>query len=136
MQQRRILLAIAAVGYLTICATLIWLYQPPFQLQRKLVANLPFTPRTLLPTDLDADGHPEILAVSGGLPFWVRSPFHAPSVKVLSEYEVVWLGYEPVETPMKAVPVRDRFNNLRLLRWLGGKAVLKAFPNSPSFVSR
>jgi hypothetical protein len=89
----------------------------------------------LLPTDLDADGHPEILAVSEGLPFWVRLLFQSPSVKKLSEcIGIDGVKHQPTEVLRRAIPVLDHFGNSRLLRWRDGKAAFKPFPNSPSFV--
>jgi hypothetical protein len=55
-------LLIFAIIFLSLLAFTIWRAQPPFRLQRKLLAKLPYAPENLLITDLDDDGHPEVMA--------------------------------------------------------------------------
>jgi hypothetical protein len=64
-----------AIAFLFPFALTFWFTQPPFRLHRKLIAKLPYA-CYLLVTDLDSDGHPELLAChSGKPPIWIRSPF-------------------------------------------------------------
>jgi hypothetical protein len=56
-------LLIFAIFFLSLLAFTIWLAQPPFRLRRKLLAKLPYAPQRLLITDLDDDGHPEVMAI-------------------------------------------------------------------------
>jgi hypothetical protein len=74
-------LLIFAIFFLSLLAFTIWRAQPPFRLHRKLLAKLPYAPENLLITDLDDDGHPEVMAIgTNKTPVWVRFPFDKPSI--------------------------------------------------------
>jgi len=57
-------LLIFAIVFVSLLAFTVWRAQPPFRLNRKLLAKLPYAPNTLLVTDLDDDGHPEVMALT------------------------------------------------------------------------
>jgi len=123
-------LLIFAIIFLSLFAFTLWRAQPPFSLQRKLLAKLPYAPYTLLVTDLDNDGHPEVMAIrSDKPPIWVRFPFDKPSLLRFENCRVVWeLDCSSV---LKALPVLTMDNRLRLLRWKDGKAKLDPLPSLP-----
>jgi hypothetical protein len=110
------------------------LTKPPFRLNRKVIAKLPYAPSNLLITDLDSDGHPEILAEADGeTPVWSRSPFGEPSTVHVKGCSVVWttlwVAIAP-NIPIRAVPVWVG-KKLRLLRWQNGKVVFEPLPPLP-----
>jgi len=77
-------LLIFAIFFLSLLAFTIWRAQPPFRLQRKILAKLPYEPGNVLITDLDDDGHPEVMAIRANRPpIWVRFPFDKPSTPSL-----------------------------------------------------
>jgi hypothetical protein len=121
---------IFAIIFLSLLAFTIWQAQPPFRLQRKLLANLPYVPPDkLLITDLDDDGHPEVTAVArDNPPIWVRSPFDKPSHLCFENCQAVWGSCHSV---LKSLPVLMEDNRLRLLRWKGEKARLDPLPSLP-----
>jgi hypothetical protein len=126
-------LLIFAIIFLSLLAFTIWRAQPPFRLHRKLLAKLPYAPDNLLVTDLDDDGHPEVMALTTANmpPIWVRFPFDKPSLLRFENCQSirVWgLSYSSV---LKALPVLTADNRLRLLRYRDGKATLDPLPIFP-----
>jgi len=124
-------LLIFAIIFLSLLAFTIWRAQPPFRLQRKLLAKLPYAPENLLITDLDDDGHPEVTAIRANkTPVWVRFPFDKPSTL---RFENCWAIQMMVgcQFVLKALPVWTADRRLRLLRWKDGKAILEPLPNLP-----
>jgi hypothetical protein len=123
-------LLIFAIFFLSLLAFTIWRAQPPFRLQRKLLAKLPYEPGNVLITDLDDDGHPEVTAIGANkTPVWVRFPFDKPSTLRFENVTADWLvdcSFVP-----KALPVLTADRRLRLLRWKDGKAILEPLPNLP-----
>ena len=123
-------LLIFAIIFLSLLAFTIWRAQPPFRLNRKLLAKLPYEPYNLLITDLDDDGHPEVTAIGANkTPVWVRFPFDKPSTLRFENVTADWLvdcSFVP-----KALPVLTADGRLRLLRWKDGKAILEPLPNIP-----
>ncbi len=108
----------------------LWLARPPFRLHRKLLAKLPYVPENLLVTDLDDDGHPEVMALKKDKPpIWVRFPFDKPSRLRFENCRAVWDVY--CRSVLKALPVLTAGYRLRLLRWKDGKANLDPFPFLP-----
>jgi hypothetical protein len=123
-------LLIFAIIFLSLLAFTIWRAQPPFRLQRKLLAKLPYEPENLLITDLDDDGHPEVTAILGDKPpIWVRSPFDKPSTLRFENCRAIWM--EGCHSVLKALPVLTADDHLRLLRWRDGKATFNPLPNLP-----
>jgi len=123
-------LLIFAIVFVSLLAFTVWRAQPPFRLNRKLLAKLPYAPYTLLVTDLDDDGHPELMALKKDKPpIWVRFPFDKPSRLRFENCRSirVW-GCTSV---LKALPVLTADDRLRLLRWRDGKAILDPLPNLP-----
>jgi hypothetical protein len=127
---------IFAIIFLSLLAFTIWLAQPPFRLQRKLLAKLPYEPDTVLITDLDDDGHPEVTAIrvvtaieANKTPVWVRFPFDKPSTLRFENVSADWMMDCPFV--LKALPVWTADGRLRLLRWKDGKAKLEPLPNLP-----
>jgi hypothetical protein len=123
-------LLIFAIFFLSFLAFTIWRAQPPFRLQRKLLAKLPYEPGNVLITDLDDDGHPEVTAIFWDKPpIWVRFPFDKPSRLRFENVPADWM----VDCPFvsKALPVLTADRRLRLLRWKDGKAKLDPLPNLP-----
>jgi len=121
-------LLIFAIIFLSLLAFTIWLAQPPFRLQRKLLAKLPYEPDNLLITDLDDDGHPEVTAIfEDKPPIWVRFPFDKPSILRFENVPADLM----VDCPFvpKALPVWTADRRLRLLRWKDEKAKLEPLPN-------
>jgi hypothetical protein len=73
-------LAILVGVFVAFYLIVLWLARPPFRLQRKLLAKLPYALDRLFITDLDDDGHPEVTAIGANkTPVWVRFPFDKPS---------------------------------------------------------
>jgi hypothetical protein len=123
-------LLIFAIFFLSLLALTIWLAQPPFRLQRKILAKLPYAPQRLLITDLDDDGHPEVTAIGANkTPVWVRFPFDKPSTLRFENVPADWLV--DCSFVLKALPVWTADRRLRLLRWKDGKAILEPLPNLP-----
>jgi hypothetical protein len=123
-------LLIFAIFFLSLLAFTIWRAQPPFRLQRKLLAKLPYAPENLLITDLDDDGHPEVTAILGDKPpIWVRFPFDKPSRLRFENCRAIWM--EGCHSVLKALPVLTADDHLRLLRWRDGKATFNPLPNLP-----
>jgi hypothetical protein len=129
-------LLIFAIFFLSLLAFTIWRAQPPFRLHRKILAKLPYGPDTVLITDLDDDGHPEVTAIrvvtaieANKTPVWVRFPFDKPSTLRFENVSADWLMYCPFV--LKALPVLTADGRLRLLRWKDGKAKLEPLPNLP-----
>jgi hypothetical protein len=123
-------LLIFAIIFLSFLAFTIWRAQPPFRLQRKLLAKLPYEPYILLITDLDDDGHPEVTAFFWDKPpIWVRFPFDKPSRLRFENVPADLM----VDCPfvLKALPVLTADGRLRLLRWKDGKAKLEPLPDLP-----
>jgi hypothetical protein len=124
-------LLIFAIIFLSLLAFTIWRAQPPFRLQRKLLAKLPYAPQRLLITDLDDDGHPEVTAFFRDKPpIWVRFPFDKP-FRLRFENWQVWMEVRRCQFVPKALPVWTADERLRLLRWKDGKAILEPLPNLP-----
>jgi hypothetical protein len=123
-------LLIFAIIFLSLLAFTLWRAQPPFRLNRKLLAKLPYEPYNLLITDLDDDGHPEVTAIGANkTPVWVRFPFDKPSTLRFENVPADWLvdcSFVP-----EALPVLTADRRLRLLRWKDGKAILEPLPNLP-----
>ncbi|MFA0741138.1 MAG: hypothetical protein DFNUSKGM_001247 [Candidatus Fervidibacter sacchari] len=118
-----------AIIFVSLFAFTLWRAQPPFRLQRKLLAKLPYVPDNLLVTDLDDDEHPEVMAIrSDKPPIWVRFPFDKPSRLYFENCRAIWVYCSSV---LKALPVMTADNRLRLLRWKEGKAILDPLPNFP-----
>jgi len=125
-------LLIFAIFFLSLLAFIIWLAQPPFRLQRKLLAKLPYEPENLLITDLDDDDHPEVTAILGDKPpIWVRFPFDKPSTLRFENVSVDWMWMVDCSSVLKALPVWTADRRLRLLRWKDEKAILEPLPNLP-----
>jgi len=129
-------LLIFAIIFLSLLAFTIWLARPPFRLQRKLLAKLPYAPENLLITDLDDDGHPEVTEVTtefgdGESPIWVRSPFDRPSHLRFENCQAIQMRVRRCQFIPKALPVWAADRRLRLLRWKDGKAILEPLPNLP-----
>jgi hypothetical protein len=123
-------LLIFAIFFLSLLALTIWLARPPFRLQRKLLAKLPYEPDRVLITDLDDDGHPEVTAIfRDEPPIWVRSPFDKPSTLRFENCRAIWM--EGCHSVLKALPVLTADDHLRLLRWRDGKATFNPLPNLP-----
>jgi hypothetical protein len=123
-------LLIFAIIFLSLLAFTIWHAQPPFRLQRKLLAKLPYEPENLLITDLDDDGHPEVTAIGANkTPVWVRFPFDKPSRLRFENVSADWMV--DCSSVLKALPVWTADRRLRLLRWKDGKAILEPLPNLP-----
>jgi len=118
-------LLIFAIIFLSLLAFTIWQAQPPFRLQRKLLAklpNLPYVPDTLLVTDLDDDGHPEVTALKEDEPpIWVRFPFDKPSLLRFENCQALWVDCSSV---LKALPVLTADGQLRLLQYKDEEAIL------------
>ena len=134
-------LLIFAIIFLSLLAFTIWRAQPPFRLQRKLLAKLPYEPYmpynvlNVLITDLDDDGHPEVTAIFRDIfrdkpPIWVRFPFDKP-FRLRFENWQVWMEVRRCQFVPKALPVWTADERLRLLRWKDGKAILEPLPNLP-----
>jgi len=125
-------LLIFAIFFLSLLAFTIWRAQPPFRLQRKLLAKLPYAPQRLLITDLDDDGHPEVTAFFRDKPpIWVRFPFDKPSTLPFENCRAIWMMVRRCQFVPKALPVWTVDRRLRLLRWKDGKAILEPLPNLP-----
>ena len=123
-------LLIFAIIFLSLLAFTIWRAQPPFRLQRKILAKLPYEPDNLLITDLDDDGHPEVTAIlEDKPPIWVRFPFDKPSTLRFENVSADWMV--DCSSVLKALPVWTEDSRLRLLRWKDGKAILDPLPNLP-----
>jgi hypothetical protein len=121
-------LLIFAIVFLSLLAFTIWRAQPPFRLQRKLLAKLPYEP---LITDLDDDGHPEVTGISRGKLLWVRFPFDKPSTLRFENCWAIQMMVWRCQFVPKALPVWTADRRLRLLRWKDGKAKLEPLPNLP-----
>ena len=121
-------LLIFAIIFLSLLAFTIWHAQPPFRLQRKLLAKLPYEP---LITDLDDDGHPEVTGISRGKLLWVRFPFDKPSTLRFENCWAIQMREQRCQFVPKALPVLMVDRRLRLLRWKDGKAKLEPLPNLP-----
>jgi hypothetical protein len=125
-------LLIFAIIFLSLLTFTIWRAQPPFRLQRKLLAKLPYEPDNLLITDLDDDGHPEVTAILGDKPpIWVRFPFDKPSRLRFENCWAIQMMVRRCQFVPKALPVWTADRRLRLLRWKDGKAILDPLPNLP-----
>jgi hypothetical protein len=121
-------LLIFAIIFLSLLAFTIWRAQPPFRLQRKILAKLPYEP---LITDLDDDGHPEVTGISRGKLLWVRFPFDKPSTLRFENCWAIQMMVWRCQFVPKALPVFTADRRLRLLRWKDGKAILEPLPNLP-----
>jgi hypothetical protein len=121
-------LLIFTIIFLSLLAFTIWRAQPPFRLQRKLLAKLPYEP---LITDLDDDGHPEVTGISRGKLLWVRFPFDKPSTLRFENCWAIQMMVWRCQFVPKALPVFTADRRLRLLRWKDGKAILEPLPNLP-----
>jgi len=125
-------LLIFAIIFLSLLAFTIWRAQPPFRLQRKLLAKLPYEPGNVLITDLDDDGHPEVTAIRANrTPIWVRFPFDKPSILPFENWQAIQMRVPCCQFVPKALPVWTVDRRLRLLRWKDGKAILEPLPNLP-----
>jgi hypothetical protein len=125
-------LLIFAIIFLSLLTFTIWRAQPPFRLQRKLLAKLPYAPENLLITDLDDDGHPKVTAILGDKPpIWVRFPFDKPSRLRFENCRAIQMMVWRCQFVLKALPVWTADRRLRLLRWKDGKAILEPLPNLP-----
>jgi hypothetical protein len=135
-------LLIFAIIFLSLLAFTIWRAQPPFRLQRKLLAKLPYEPYmpynvlNVLITDLDDDGHPEVTAIFRDIfrdkpPIWVRFPFDKPSTLRFENCWAIWMREQRCQFVLKALPVLTADGRLRLLRWKDEKAKLEPLPNLP-----
>jgi hypothetical protein len=125
-------LLIFAIIFLSFLAFTIWFAQPPFRLQRKILAKLPYEPENLLITDLDDDGHPEVTAIFWNKPpIWVRFPFDKPSRLRFENCWAIQMMVRRCQFVPKALPVWTADRRLRLLRWKDGKAILDPLPNLP-----
>jgi hypothetical protein len=123
-------LAILVGVFVAFYLIVLWLARPPFRLQRKLLAKLPYEPENLLITDLDDDGHPEVTAIRANrTPIWVRFPFDKPSRLRFENVPADWMV--DCSSVLKALPVWTEDSRLRLLRWKDGKAILDPLPNLP-----
>ena len=123
-------LLIFAIIFLSLLALTIWLAQPSFRLHRKLLAKSPYEPDTVLITDLDDDGYPEVTAIlEDKPPIWVRFPFDKPSRLRFENCRAIWVWR--CQFVLKALPVWTADRRLRLLRWKDGKAILEPLPNLP-----
>jgi hypothetical protein len=126
-------LLIFAIIFLSLLAFTLWRAQPPFRLNRKLLAKLPYAPDNLLVTDLDDDGHPEVMALTTANmpPVWVRFPFDKPSLLRFENCRAIWMMVRRCQFVPKALPVWTADRRLRLLRWKDEKAKLEPLPNLP-----
>jgi hypothetical protein len=125
-------LLIFAIIFLSLLAFTIWRAQPPFRLQRKLLAKLPYEPGNVLITDLDDDGHPEVMAIRANRPpIWVRFPFDKPSILPFENWQAIQMRVPCCQFVLKALPVWTADGRLRLLRWKDEKAILEPLPNLP-----
>jgi hypothetical protein len=125
-------LLIFAIIFLSFLAFTIWRAQPPFRLHRKLLAKLPYEPGNVLITDLDDDGHPEVMAIRANRPpIWVRFPFDKPSILPFENWQAIQMRVPCCQFVPKALPVWTADRRLRLLRWKDGKAILEPLPNLP-----
>jgi hypothetical protein len=125
-------LLIFAIIFLSLLAFTIWHAQPPFRLQRKLLAKLPYEPGNVLITDLDDDGHPEVTAIRANRPpIWVRFPFDKPSILPFENWQAIQMRVPCCQFVPKALPVWTVDRRLRLLRWKDEKAILEPLPNLP-----
>jgi hypothetical protein len=99
-------------------------------LQRKLLAKLPYEPGNVLITDLDDDGHPEVMAIRANRPpVWVRFPFDKPSTLRFENCWAIQMREQRCQFVPKALPVWTVDRRLRLLRWKDEKAILEPLPN-------
>jgi hypothetical protein len=125
-------LLIFAIIFLSLLAFTIWRAQPPFRLQRKILAKLPYEPDNLLITDLDDDGHPEVTAIIANRPpIWVRFPFDKPSIFPFENWQAIQMRVPCCQFVPKVLPIWTADRRLRLLRWKDGKAILEPLPNLP-----
>jgi hypothetical protein len=125
-------LLIFAIFFLSLLAFTIWRAQPPFRLQRKILAKLPYAPQRLLITDLDDDGHPEVTALKADKPpIWIRFPLDKPSTLRFENCWAIWMREQRCQFVPKALPVWTADSRLRLLRWKDGKEILDPLPNLP-----
>jgi hypothetical protein len=125
-------LLIFAIIFLSLLAFTIWLAQPSFRLHRKLLAKLPYEPGNVLITDLDDDGHPEVMAIRANRPpVWVRFPFDKPSILPFENWQAIQMRVPCCQFVLKALPVLTADGRLRLLRWKDEKAILEPLPNLP-----
>jgi hypothetical protein len=125
-------LLIFAIIFLSLLALTIWLARLPFRLHRKLLAKLPYEPGNVLITDLDDDGHPEVMAIRANRPpVWVRFPFDKPSILPFENWQAIQMRVPCCQFVPKALPVWTVDRRLRLLRWKDGKAKLDPLPNLP-----
>lgn len=123
-------LAILVGVFVAFYLIVLWLARPPFRLQRKLLAKLPYALDRLFITDLDDDGHPEVTAIGANkTPVWVRFPFDKPSTLRFENVSADWMV--DCSSVLKALPVWTEDRRLRLLRWKDGKAILEPLPNLP-----
>jgi hypothetical protein len=123
-------LAILVGVFVAFYLIVLWLARPPFRLQRKLLAKLPYALDRLFITDLDDDGHPEVTAIGANkTPVWVRFPFDKPSTLRFENVSADWMV--DCSSVLKALPVWTEDSRLRLLRWKDGKAILDPLPNLP-----
>ena len=121
-------LLVFAIIFLSLLAFTLWRAQPPFRLQRKLLAKLPYSPDKLLVTDLDDDGHPEVMAVKEDEPLiWVRFPFDKPSLLRFENCRLVWIE-EYSRSILKTLPVLTTNKRLRLLKWKDGRVIFNLLP--------
>ncbi|MEZ8217163.1 Repeat domain-containing protein [Candidatus Fervidibacteria bacterium JGI MDM2 SSWTFF-3-K9] len=123
-----------AIIFVSLFAFTLWRAQPPFRLRRKLLAKLPYSPDKLLVTDLDDDGHPEVMAVKEDEPLiWVRFPFDKPSLLRFENCQSIRVWVLSYSSVLKALPVLTADKRLRLLRWKGKASFepLPAFPDVP-----
>jgi hypothetical protein len=125
-------LAILVGVFVAFYLIVLWLARPPFRLQRKLLAKLPYALDRLFITDLDDDGHPEVTAIFRDKPpIWVRFPFDKPSRLRFENCWAIWMWVRRCQFVPKALPIWTADRRLRLLRWKDGKAILDPLPNLP-----
>jgi hypothetical protein len=93
---------------------------------------LPYEPGNVLITDLDDDGHPEVMAIRANRPpIWVRFPFDKPSILPFENWQAIQMRVPCCQFVPKALPVWTADRRLRLLRWKDEKAILEPLPNLP-----
>jgi len=136
MRKQILWLVVFVLAFLITSVICVWLTQPPFWLNRKVIAKLHQNPEYLLVTDLDTDGQSEILVIDEYRTlFWIHSLFDNPSVikiagcKALEDYK------SAEEIPMRSVPVFVG-DKLRLLRWRNDKATFESLSFVPNKVDR
>jgi hypothetical protein len=109
---KRWLFGLSAILVLAVSALALW-RSSSLIIERTIIAELPLGINTLVPTDLDGDGEPEILAVCS---HWqeIQPTWFIPDYERIADPRI-WLIRSPLEKPNAAqLPYVCRWRNLDL----------------------